>query len=134
MRRWGYNKGILFPSLTIIFLSDFLLLFGACRNTATETEKYREKGEVSQFSTSEINPEFIKYRLFRNNDSTWGYTIFLNSRPYIYSGRFRNSGSGFKSKEDAAIVAGLFVKMMKKGDLSPRLNKRLIDSLKLKIQ
>ncbi len=39
--------------------------------------------------------------------------------------------SGFASKEDAEIVAGIFVKMIKNGDLTPKINDQILYSLRI---
>jgi hypothetical protein len=60
----------------------------------------------------------------------------VNRKPYLRVSKipFRKSGSGFRSKADAEIVADLHVKMIKSGDLSPKLDKKIIDSLELKMK
>jgi TRAP-type mannitol/chloroaromatic compound transport system substrate-binding protein len=42
-----------------------------------------------------------------------------------------NSASGFASRKDAELVAGVIVKKIQNGDMMPKLNKRTIDSLEL---
>jgi hypothetical protein len=136
MQRKGYKNGSLIPLITILLLSDVLLLFTGCRNSTGETENKPVDGYMPQFPESVIIPAHVKYRSFQNPDSTWGYTIFVDSRPYLHYSKipFTTTGSGFSSKKDAEIVAGLLVKMIQNGDLEPKLNKRIIDSLVLKMK
>jgi hypothetical protein len=57
----------------------------------------------------------------------------VNSKPYLNYTRipFLNSGSGFSSRKDAELVAGVIVKKIQNGDMMPKLNKQTIDSLEL---
>lgn len=94
-------------------------------------ERNQTDSRPDQIIKSEDYPAYIRFRSFRNPDSTWGYTIFVNSRPYLHQKRipFPGAVSGFQSKLDAEKVAALSVKMIRKGDLTPKLNKKAIDSL-----
>jgi glucosamine 6-phosphate synthetase-like amidotransferase/phosphosugar isomerase protein len=59
----------------------------------------------------------------------------VNSRHYLNYSRISlgKTGYSFSTKEDAEIVAGMIVKMIQNGNMSPKLNKRIIDSLELKM-
>ena len=136
MQKKGYKIGIVIPSITFLLFSDFLLLSEGCRNSILEINKNPRDGNISQINTSETIPAYVKFRLFQNLDSTWGYTIFVNSRPYLHYTRipFTKTGSGFLSKEDAEIVAGQIVKMIQNGNMAPKLDRRTIDSLEQKMK
>lgn len=80
---------------------------------------------------TEENTAYIKYLSFQNPDSTWGFTIFVNSRPFV---RYKNipvkrASSGFASKKDAETVAAIFVKMIRNGNLKPGIDLIALDTL-----
>jgi len=133
MQKKGINNWSFFPSVSVLLLSDLVMLVAGCRNSIDETVKDNPDGNTGQQIISEVNPAFVRFSSFQNPDSTWGYTVFVNSRPYLRIARmpFKKSGSGFRSREDAEIAGGLMVKMIKSGDLTPKLDKKLLDSLEL---
>ena len=133
MQKKEYSKGSFFPSVSILLLSDLVMLFAGCRNSIGEKVKDNPDGNKVQQNITEVNPSSVRFSSFQNPDSTWGYTIFVNSRPYFRVTRmpFKKSRPGFRSREDAEIVAGLMVKMIKNGDLSPKFDTKLLDSLEV---
>jgi hypothetical protein len=136
MHKKGYYTGSFFSSVSILLLSDLVLLFAGCRNNIGETGRDNPDGNNSQLNISEVNPAYVRFSPFQNQDSTWGYTIFVNSRPYFRVSRmpFKKSSPGFRSREDAEIVAGLMVKMIKNGDLTPRFDQKILDSLEMNMK
>jgi hypothetical protein len=98
-----------------------------------KVEKNPSGGSRTQMTESATYPAYIKYRSFQNPDSTWGYTIFVNSKPYLHYSRIPFKSKGFPSRKEAEIVAELLVKMIKNGDPSPKLSKKLINSLEVKM-
>ena len=87
-------------------------------------------------STENISAAYIRSKSFQNSDSTWGFTVFVNSRPYLHFKKipYADSKWGFQSKEDAERIAAVFVKMLRNGDLSPTLTDSSIDSLKALVE
>jgi hypothetical protein len=136
MHKRGYKNGNIYSTVAFLLLSVLLLLFIGCGNNMVETGKKSSDGNLPQVTLSEVNPLYVKFRSYQISDSTWGYTIFLNSRPYLHYTRIPllKTGSGFKSKKDAEIVAGTIVKMIQNGDMAPKLNKRITDSLESKLK
>jgi hypothetical protein len=136
MHKRGYKNGNIHSTVAFLLLSDFLVLFIGCGNSMVETGKKSSDGNLPQVTVSEVNPLYVKFRSYQTSDSTWGYTIFLNSRPYLHYTRipFFKTGSGFTSKKDAEIVAGTIVKMIQNGDMAPKLNKRITDSIESKMK
>ena len=134
MHKNGCNSGSFFYFVSILLISGFFIFFAGCRNTKSETEKDNADRKEQQI-ISDVNPAYVRFSPFQNPDSTWGYTIFVNSRPYFRVTRmpFKKSDPGFRSREDAEIVAGLMVKMIKNGDLTPKFDKKLLDSLEMKM-
>lgn len=120
------------PSDSILLLSVFLLAFTGCKSNTGKIEK----NPAVQLNASEVNPASVKFRSFQNPDSTWGYTIFVNSRLYLHYNRipFNKTGSGFPTRQDAETVAALLTKMIKNGDMTPKLGKKTINSLELNMK
>ena len=87
----------------------------------------------NQLVGSEDYPSHINFRSFQNADSSWGFTIFVNTKPYLHHKNipFNKANSGFKTKNDAEKVARLFTKMMQRGELNPTLDKYSLDSLEI---
>jgi hypothetical protein len=105
-------------------------LFTGCRSKL-ETPAGNQIEEKSETTGKETYPLFVKFRSFQNSDSTWGYTVFVNSRPYLHYSRIPYKNEGFETKHDAELVAGILVKMIQNGVMTPKLNKKLIDSIEL---
>jgi hypothetical protein len=121
----------IFVSVSILVISVLLLFAAGCRNTKDKQNKKAISSELENFTREEVSPENIRYRSFQNLDSTWGYTIFVNSRPYIHQKKIPRPGavSGFKSKPDAEAVADFIAKRISIGDMSPKISKKVLDSL-----
>jgi hypothetical protein len=135
MQNW-YSK-LKFSSFLFVFGAiPFIILFeNGCTNytsgvrnpvikavkTSTETDGY----------VSNIN-----FHSFQNSDSSWGFTVFVNSKPYLQYRKipFLKTSSGFRSKNDAEKVATLFINTIEKGDLTPELNEKLLDSLGISLK
>jgi hypothetical protein len=115
-----------------IALSGLCVLSSGCGNNSSESNN-QNAGSYGQLSGSNDQPVYIKFRSFQNIDSTWGFTIFVNSKPFIHHRRIPLSGakSGFILKEDAEKVAGLFIRLIQDGDFNPELNKKILDSLEI---
>jgi Domain of unknown function (DUF4907) len=132
MQNSGQKNANIVTSISMLLLSGFLLLLSGCRNKMGEINKTVQEN-MSQAALSEIDPALVTFRSFQNPDSTWGYTILVNSKPYLNYTRipFLKSGSGFSSKRDAELVAGVIVKKIQNGEMTPKLDKKAIDSLEL---
>jgi hypothetical protein len=119
--------GKFIPFILILFVSEFLLMFSGCRNNMQIEDRTETRAD-------DTYPLFVKYRSFQNNDSTWGYTVFVNSKPYLHYSRLTYKNKGFATKHEAEIVAGFLVKMIQNGDMSPKLSKNIIDSIELQMK
>lgn len=120
-------------SILIFLLVVFILMFSGC-GSKLETPGRNQIEEISEVTATEAYPLFVKFRSFQNSDSTWGYTVFVNSRPYLHYSRIPYKNEGFETKYDAELVAGILVKMIQNGVMTPKLNKKLIDSIDLEIK
>jgi hypothetical protein len=135
MYKWGFKNGNNIHFNSILLLSVLFLLLTGCRSNMGESEKSRVNGKNLQGMTPDIISSYVKFRSYQNPDSTWGYTIFVNSRPYMHYSRIhlKKYSSGFSSKKDADMVAELIVKMIQNGTLEPKLDEKTLDSLYLKM-
>lgn len=106
-----------------------------CRNASEpgQDETYTTNGVP--LTSSDGNPAYVRFSSFQNPDSTWGFTIFVDSRPFLLYKKIpvNRATKGFASKNDAESVARLFVMMVKAGDVNPTLTKKAIESLGISI-
>lgn len=116
----------------MLILSGFPFLNESCQNSGMSAEK-SVKIDFDQFKNSDEKSAYINFRSFQNSDLTWGFTIFVNSMPFRHYTRipYRNADEGFTSRNEAEEVANLFIKMIRNGNTSPKLDKRTVDSLKI---
>jgi hypothetical protein len=125
--------GNLFHPFLFLLFSVLFLSFACCKQKTGKIEYSPSGGNKTKVTESEFYPGFVKFRSFQNPDSTWGYTIIVNSRPYLHYSRIPYKSKGFPSRREAEIVAGILVKMIRNGDSSPKLSKKIIDSLDLQM-
>jgi hypothetical protein len=135
MHNWFKNKVVFISLVSFMVLSVFLLLANDNRNSSGSNSKNKLDGNINQLIGSEDYPSYINFRSFQNADSSWGFTIFINTKPYLHHKKIplNKANSGFRSKKDADKVARLFTKMIQNGDLNPVLNKNAFDSLEISI-
>lgn len=133
MQNWFKNKVVLISLVSLVILSVFLLFATGSRNSSGSNSKNKLEGNTNKLIRSEDYPSNVNFRSFQNADSSWGFTIFVNTKPYLHHKKIplNNANSGFRSKKDADNVARLFTKMIQNGDLNPSLNKNAQDSLEI---
>jgi hypothetical protein len=131
MQKWYRYKGILLSLVAVLIILGFIFLVPHYRNVNGHPKKFITETRFNRITADEDNSSYIKFRTFQNSDSSWGFTIFMNSRPYIHNKNVPVSGSnsGFRSKNDAEKVADLLSKMLRQGNLNPKINKNTLDSL-----
>jgi hypothetical protein len=117
----------------VLLLPVIALVFTGCGSSTERQQKKLTEMSADQLIDSGNSAAYTKFSSFQNADSTWGFTIFVNSRPYLLYKRipFPDAVSGFPTRKDAEYVAGLFVKMIRNGDSKPELSTKVIDSLEL---
>lgn len=108
-----------------------MLVFTDCSNKNSLAEKEITGKSLSRNNVTEENLAYIKFKSFQNLDSTWGFTIFVNSRPFLHYKKIPVSKAeyGFESRNDADIVAGHFVRMIREGNLKPSIDLKTLDTL-----
>jgi hypothetical protein len=116
-------------ALFIIMPMLFLSYYGCNRDK-------NHPGNETKKLTGFENDAYVNFRSFQNPDTSWGFTIFVNSMPYRHYSKipFKNASCGFVSRNEADKVAGLFVKLIMEGDSSPRLSGKSIDTLGITIK
>jgi hypothetical protein len=131
MQNWFKNKVVLVSLVFLVILSVTFLFARHSRNSSENITKEQSDSKINQLTGSDNYPSNINFRSFQNADSTWGFTVFVNTKPYLHHKKIplNKANSGFKSKSDAEKVARLFTKMIQNGDLNPALNKYSLDSL-----
>ena len=132
MQKKGIN-GNLIPSFSFLLILVISLMFTHCKHS-TEKVENPSGGNRTQMRQSEIYPAIVKYRSFQNTDSTWGYTIFVNSKPYLHYSSIPIRSKGFPMKKEAEMVAEILVKMIENGEPSPKLSKQTMDSIELQMK
>lgn len=112
----------------ILFL---IFLFESCGNSNENENSNQKNSSGIHLNQNEDNSAYVRFSSFQNPDSTWGFTIFVDSRPFLLYKKIPlvREKSGFESKRDADLVAKLFMDMVKAGDTSPKLTKKAIDTL-----
>lgn len=128
-----YFYKISFPVLMALL---FMLVFTDCRNEKSIENNAGSGKSVSQQTGYEENRAYVKFKSFQNPDSTWGFTIFVNSRPFLLYKKIpvSKAKNGFESRKDAETVAGIFVKMINSGNLKPSIDLKALDTLGIVIR
>ena len=108
-----------------------MLVFTDCSNEKSIEKKVISDKSDFQQKTYEENRAYVKFKSFQNPDSTWGFTIFVNSRPFLLYKKIPVSKAkhGFETRKDAETVAGIFVKMINNGNLKPSIDLKALDTL-----
>lgn len=124
------DKNSRLKSSFLIFMVS-LFISGACSNKKSIEDKLVSDNSVSQQIVYEENRPYVKYQSFQNPDSTWGFTIFVNSRPFLLYKKIpvNRAKFGFESRKDAETVAEIFVKMIQNGNLKPSIDLNALDTL-----
>ena len=112
-------------------LMSLFIFLTCCINSKGVKNDDQQDINLNHVVGIEDSPAYVKFHSFQNPDSTWGFTIIVNSKPFRQYKNipFKSSTSGFESRKDAEKVADIFSRMIRNGDLSPRLSKRILDSL-----
>jgi hypothetical protein len=111
----------------------YILSSSGCRQSSRNDRENKSETNSDLLIGPEGSNSNVKFRSFQSPDSTWGFTIFVNSKPFLHYKTIPadKSVSGFESQQEADEVASLFVKKIRKGDMTPALTKNEIDSLGL---
>jgi len=118
-------------TLLILMILLCVCFFSGCSNSSGAKPAKSNQSGQNKLSSSDGNPAYVRFSSFQNPDSTWGFTIFVDSRPFLLYKKIpvNKAEAGFASRKDAESVAALFMKMVKNGDTSPKLTKKALDTL-----
>jgi hypothetical protein len=118
-------------SLLFLIVLFSVCLFAGCRDSAVKQSEYNKTGNQIHLNSDDERPSSVRFSSFQNPDSTWGFTIFTDSRPFLHYRKipFKKADKGFASKKDAETVAEIFVRMIKDGVASPVLTRKGLDTL-----
>lgn len=136
MQKRFLKNQYVFTTVNVILISCCLLLYGSCINKNVNKKKNPPESGLQNTSEPDGSNSYVKYSSLQNIDSTWGFTVFVNSKPYLVYKKVPvpKAETGFLYKADAEKIANLFVKMIRNGDPNPVLSKELIDSLEVLIK
>lgn len=103
----------------------------SCINKNSMDKNVISDKQISQQTVYDETRAYVKFRSFQNPDSTWGFTIFVNSRPFLLYKKIpvTKAKLGFVSRTDAEKVAGIFVKMINNGNMKPSIDLKGLDTL-----
>lgn len=75
----------------------------------------------------------VSYEIFQNSDSTFGYKILIDTKPYILQNTIPGvaGNRGFKNRKDAIAVSKLIINKINMGEKLPSIS--LNDLRRLKI-
>lgn len=130
----SHKSGVFFLHfLYVLIVSGLFFSFIGCSNSSSDGNVNPSEPGLTNVSGLETSPAFMKYSIFQNSDSTWGFAIIINSRPYLLTRQIpgHKDVRGFQSPQDAEKVAKLFLEMIRAGNPDPKLNRKMIDSLNL---
>jgi hypothetical protein len=130
------NNRLSASSVLTLMMPCLFFLLTDCRNSKGVPENSKKTGTLNQITGPEDSPAYVKFHSFQNPDSSWGFTIVVNSRPFRQYNKIpvKGSTSGFASKKEAEVVAEIFTNMIRKGELTPKLSKQILDTLKITIE
>ena len=111
-------------------------IYTGCRFSNSMDGAVKNDKSASPVAIYEESPAYVKFKSFQNIDSTWGFTIFVNSRPFLHYKKIpvERSSYGFESQKDAEKVAELFVKMIRNGNMTPSIDLKVLDTLGILIR
>ena len=120
-----------------IFLFAFLL-FAAGTTNAQAINKipstYANSSLLLQAFFMHVSPGDTTYHIIPSEGNTYGYDIFINNKLLIHQPNIPGMGGnkGFVKKSDAEKVAKLVIAKLEKGMMPPAVEKKELDSLKIK--
>lgn len=96
---------------------------------------HAQQGKVHYSSTRVVHPvdETAKeinytYKIFKNNDGTFGYEILANGKTYFYQENYPGRTVGFEEKKTCDVIATLIIKKINSGKMIPAVNDRELNS------
>jgi len=130
------KKFLLKTSILKTVIVFCFIIYSGCHKANNMNGAAKVDKSGSQITVYEDKPVYVKFKSFQNLDSTWGFTIFVNSRPFLHYKKIpvERSSYGFESRKDAETVAGMFVKMIRNGNTTPSIDLKALDTLGITIR
>jgi hypothetical protein len=119
----------------IMLLNSLIALSYSCSSKSARKPVKPASLNEAGMSQQESFPDDIKSKAFRNSDSTWGYTIYVNGRIYIHQQVITTlyPTSGFHTEADAVKTSGLVVRKIKNHIAPETVSVKELDSLGIHI-
>ena len=124
-----YNLLIRF-ALKLFFISLILTSY-SCGTKSSRAADNSASVSSANVSPRGPFPDDIKSKPFRNSDSTWGFTIYVNGKIYIHQQSIPVAGSesGFQTELDATKTSELIIKKIKNHITPESVSEKELDSL-----
>lgn len=110
-------------------------LFSFLLTVLTVPASHAQQAKVHYSSTKVVHPlaettEAINYtyKIFKNNDGTFGYEILANGKTYFYQENYPGRTVGFREKKTCDAVATLIIKKINSGKMIPAVNDRELNA------
>ena len=122
---------------SIIFSFSFFSSLFSCHSNSESTIEYSAKKNTTSDSLSSTlnlhSPDF-KLDIFKNSDSSYGYSVRQNNKNFIIQKSIPAimGNKGFDDKRDAERCGLLIIEKLKKNIWPPSISLNEIDSLKIK--
>src|ERR1035437_1400856 len=102
------NNSLVRSALKLLLIT-FILTSNSCGTKSSRASNNSASVSTADVSSTGPFPDDIKSKPFRNSDSTWGFTIYVNGKIYIHQQVISVPGStsGFLTEEDAAKTSDL---------------------------
>ena len=122
---------LLIRSALKLFFITIILLSYSCGTKSSRAVDNSASVSSADVSPKGPFPDDIKSKPFRNSDSTWGFTIYVNGKIYIHQQAIsvRGSTSGFRTEEDASKTSELFIRKIKNHISPETVSVKELDSL-----
>jgi len=121
-----------FRHLTFLLLSISLLFSNSgCGKKAAKLTNKGLLGTTTEAIIPDRSTADLKALSFRNSDSTWGFTIYMNGKIYIYQQVMPGlkAATGFQSENDTMKAAKLVIKKIKTNISPESVNEKELDSM-----
>lgn len=122
---------LLIRSALKLFFITIILISYSCGTKSSRAADNSASVSTVDVSSKGPFPNDIKSKPFRNSDSTWGFTIYVNGNIYIHQQAIPVTGSksGFLTEQDASKTSGLIIKKIKNHISPESVSEKELDSL-----
>lgn len=96
---------------------------------------HAQQAKVHYSSTKVVHPVTetgqainYTYKIFKNNDGTFGYEILANGKTYFYQDSYPGRTAGFREKKTCDAIATLIIMKINSGKMIPAVNDRELNA------